>query len=90
MTRGADGQPLELPPGARLVLMSPDAVARRLAAVDADPERRWLLQQPRAVRCSFVEQVLDGPADRRAQERWLLLQRDAVRRSYVAEVLDTR
>jgi hypothetical protein len=82
------GDALNLPPGARMVLGSPDAVVHRLAAAERDPERRWLLSQPRAVRRSFVAQVLDGPADRRAQERWLLLAPDAVRRSYVAEVLD--
>ena len=89
MARPGDAQDLGLPRGARLALLAPDAVVRRLAAMDSDPERRWLLRQPRAVRASFVAAVLDGPADRRAQERWLLLQDDAVRRSFVEEVLDT-
>jgi hypothetical protein len=90
MRRPADADLLALPRGARLALLGPDSVVRRLAALESDPERRWLLCQPRAVRASFVEQVLDGPADRRAQERWLLLQDEAVRRSFVAEVLDRR
>ena len=88
MAAGGPPGDLGLPPGARLVLLAPAPVVRRLAAIETDPERRWLLSQPRAVRRSFVTEVLDGAGDRRAQERWLLLQDDAVRRSFVAEVLD--
>jgi hypothetical protein len=88
MAAGGPPGDLGLPPGARLVLLAPASVTRRLAMLDSDPERRWLLQQPREVRASFVAEVLDGAANRRAQERWLLLQDDAVRRSFVAEVLD--
>jgi hypothetical protein len=79
-----------LPPGARAVLLAPAAVARAIAQVDDDPERRWLLRQPREVRRSFVREVLDAGGGREAQERWLLLQPDAVRHSYVAEVVDRR
>ena len=82
------GDELVLPRGARWALLAPAPVVRSLAALESDPERRWLLQQPRAVRASFVAEVVDGPVGRRAQERWLLLQDDAVRRSFVAEVLD--
>jgi hypothetical protein len=72
----------------RAVLTGPDVIARTAARrVDA-PEQRWLLRQPRAVRCSFVEHVIDRPNDPRAAERWMLLAPPAVRRSYVAEVLD--
>jgi len=80
----------ELPPGARAVLLAPGAVARALAQVDDDPERRWMLRLPRDVRRSFVREVLDAGGGREAQERWLLLQSDAVRRSYVDEVLGRR
>ena len=92
MRRPGDGDPqdLDLPRGARMALLAPDAVVHRLAAIDPDPERRWLLGQPRAVRASFVAEVIDGAADRRAQERWLLLQDEAVRRSFVEQVLDGR
>jgi hypothetical protein len=79
---------LDLPRGARMALLAPDAVARRIAALDDDTERRWMLRLPRAVRCSFVEQVIDAGGGRQAQERWLLLADEATRRSYVAEVLD--
>ena len=82
------GDALVLPRGARWALLAPTPVVRRLAALESDPERRWLLEQPRAVRASFVAEVVDGPGDRRAQERWLLLQDDAVRHSFVADVLD--
>jgi hypothetical protein len=73
-----------------MALLAPDALTRTLAAVEVDPERRWLLSQPRAVRRTFVAEVIDRPDDPRADERWLLLQDDAVRRSYVEQVLDRR
>ena len=85
---GTPDDALVLPRGARWALLAPAAVVRRLALLESDPERRWLLCQPRAVRASFVAEVVDGPGDRRAQERWLLLQDDAVRRSFVDDVLD--
>jgi hypothetical protein len=53
------------------------------------PEQRWILCQPRAVRRSFVAEVVNREAeDPHAEERWMLLQDDAVRESYVREVLD--
>jgi hypothetical protein len=78
---------LSLPPGARKLLGAPDAVTRAIAAADGDPERRWLLRRPRAVRRSFVAEVIDSggrPAD---QRRWMLAQDDDTRESYVTEVL---
>jgi hypothetical protein len=72
----------------RAVLMGPDAIARAAARTVDQPEQRWMLRQPRAVRCSFLEQVIDRPGDPNAAERWMLLQADSVRRSYVTEVLD--
>ena len=71
----------------RAVLTGPDVIARTAARRVAAPEQRWLLRQPRAVRCSFVEKVVDQPGDPHAAERWMLLQKEAVRKSYVAEVL---
>jgi hypothetical protein len=72
----------------RAVLTGPDVIARTAARRIEAPEQRWLLRQPRAVRCSFVEDVIDRPDDPNAAERWMLLQKEAVRKSYVAEVLD--
>jgi hypothetical protein len=72
----------------RAVLTGPDVIARAAARRVEAREQQWLLRQPRAVRCSFVEEVLDGARGPDAAERWMLLQRDSVRRSYVAEVLD--
>jgi hypothetical protein len=72
----------------RAVLTTPDMIARTAARTVDAPEQRWLLRQPRAVRCSFVEEVIDRSGDARAAERWMLLQQEAVRNSYVAEVLD--
>jgi hypothetical protein len=77
--------PLALPAHARAVLTGPDLVARTLAATVRDPQRRWLLCRPRAVRRDFVVQVIDGHGD---QERWMLLQADAIRHSYVDDVLE--
>ena len=76
---------MDLPPGARAVLTGPDIVARALAARERDPQRRWLLRRPRAVRRDFLASVIDGGA---SEERWMLLQDDATRHSYVEEVLD--
>lgn len=72
----------------RAVLTGPDMLARAAAKTVEAPEQRWLLCQPKAVRCSFVEDVIDRPDDPNAAERWMLLQKEAVRRSYVREVLD--
>jgi hypothetical protein len=82
-----DDERLTLPPGARALLRAPDAIVRPLAAAESDPERRWLLQQPRSVRRSFVEEVLDRGGHTAHQRRWMLLQDDPVRLSYVADVL---
>ncbi len=49
-----------------------------------------MLRRPRAVRESYVREVLDAGEDARVQQRWLLTQPDEVRQSYVAEVLDGR
>ena len=76
---------VELPPGARAVLSGPDLVARALAGRERDPQRKWLLRRPKAVRRSFLETVIDGDS---SEERWMLLQDDETRHSYVAEVLD--
>jgi hypothetical protein len=72
----------------RAVLTGPDVIARTAARTVESAEQRWLLRQPRAVRCSFVEEVLGAGRGAAVAERWMLLQSDAVRRSYVSEVLD--
>jgi hypothetical protein len=71
----------------RSILLAPGPLARAAALGANTPEQRWMLVQPRAVRRSYVEQVLDRPADPDAQMRWMLGQPDAVRRSYVRDVL---
>jgi hypothetical protein len=72
----------------RAVLLGPDLVARTAAGQVRAAEQRWLLRQPRAVRRSFVEHVIDAGEDPNAAERWMLGQSDTVRASYVADVLD--
>jgi hypothetical protein len=75
---------MDLPPHARAVLSSPDFVARNLAGVERDAQRRWMLRRPRTVRRSYVSAVIDGAGD---EERWMLLQDDETRASYVTDVL---
>jgi hypothetical protein len=74
---------VELPPGARTVLSGPDLVARTLASRESDPQRKWLLRRPKAVRRSFLATVIDDGGD---EERWMLLADDATRSSYLDEV----
>jgi hypothetical protein len=71
----------------RAVLTGPDVIARTAARCVEAPEQRWLLRQPRAVRCSFVAEVIDRTDDHNAAERWMLLAPEPVRRSYVTDVL---
>src|SRR4051794_39182242 len=48
----------------RTVLLSPDFVARAAESATDDPQAKWLLGQPRAVRASYVHAVLDRRGDR--------------------------
>ena len=69
----------------RSILLAPDRVARAAARMATDRRQRWMLHQPRAVRASYVRDVLgQGP---QAEEVWMLRQGDGVRESYVREVL---
>lgn len=72
----------------RAVLLAPDRVARAAATRAPTPEERWMLRQPRAVRVSFVREVLVPDGNPNAEEIWMLRQPDAVRDSYVREVLE--
>jgi hypothetical protein len=76
---------IELPPGARAVLLGPDMVARALAGRERDPQRRWLLRRPREVRRSFLEEVIENGGH---EERWMLLADRETRASYVRDVLE--
>ena len=69
----------------RSILLAPDRVARAAARVAGDRRARWMLCQPRAVRASYVRDVMDRGGN--AEEVWMLRQADAVRESYVTEVL---
>jgi hypothetical protein len=71
----------------RSILLGPAALAKAATLGASTREQRWMLAQPRPVRRSYVEQVLDHPDDPNAQERWMLLQTDSVRHSYVRDVL---
>jgi hypothetical protein len=67
------------------VLTGPDFVARQIAARQGDPQQRWILRRPKAVRRSFLAEIVDGETP---EERWMLLQDDDTRLSYVSEVLE--
>jgi hypothetical protein len=71
----------------RSILLAPGPVARAAALGANTREQRWMLAQPREVRRSYVEAVLDAPGDLHAQMRWMLAQPDVVRHSYVRRVL---
>ncbi|MEA2450299.1 MAG: hypothetical protein QOG63_2231 [Thermoleophilaceae bacterium] len=73
---------------ARLVLRAPSFVRRAAARQARAPEEAWMLQQERAVRESFVREVVDRGGDPRLAEIWMLRQDEAIRDSYVREVLE--
>jgi DNA-binding TFAR19-related protein (PDSD5 family) len=73
---------------ARLVLRAPGFVRRAAASQAQDAQEAWMLGQPRAVRESFVREVLDRGADERLAEIWMLRQPSEVRESYVRDVLE--
>lgn len=74
----------------REVLLGPDVMARAAAIAVKGRAVRWMLGQPRAVRRSYVERVVDKPehlSEEDAQQRWMLAQEDPVRHSYIRDVL---
>lgn len=71
----------------RQVLTAPDVVARAAAAVAPDPEQRWMLKQPRALRRSYADEVLGRPDEEERAEAWMLQQPRKVRLSYLEEVV---
>ena len=73
---------------ARLVLRAPGFLRRAAASQAEEPEQRWMLAQPKAVRESYVREVLDRGGDERLAAIWMLRQSDAVRESYIAEILE--
>lgn len=70
----------------REMLLAPDFVARAAAALAPQPEQRWMLGQPLAVRRSYLGEVLERGGGEREQTVWMLRQPDAVRLSYVEQV----
>lgn len=73
---------------ARRVLLGPDLVARAVAGRARSPEEEWMLSQPRAVRRSYVREVVDRGGHARHSQIWMLRQRRDVRESYVRAVLE--
>ncbi|MEA2251200.1 MAG: hypothetical protein QOI62_565 [Solirubrobacteraceae bacterium] len=72
----------------RIVLLAPGPLARAAARLTRDPQQRWMLNQPSAVRRSYADEVLGRPDADRLGEIWMLRQDDTVRESYVREVLE--
>jgi hypothetical protein len=73
---------------ARLVLRAPRFIRRAAASQAREPVEAWMLGQDKAVRDSFIREVLNRGGDDRLAEIWMLRQPDAVRESYVREVLE--
>jgi hypothetical protein len=71
---------------AREILLAHDIVARAASLAAPRADQRWMLSQPRAVRVSYVREVLDRGGGEREQRIWMLRQSAAVRRSYLLEV----
>ena len=73
----------------RSALLAPDFIASAAAGATGDPQAKWLLNQPKPVRESYVNEVLDKEGDRDLlSTAWLLNQADDVRQSYVSDVID--
>jgi hypothetical protein len=72
----------------RSILLAPAPVARAAALAVRLPEQRWMLSQPREIRRSYAQEVLDHPDPARQQEIWMLLQPHTVRESFVSTVLE--
>ena len=70
----------------RELMLAPDLVARAASAAAKGRAEQWMLCQPRAVRRSYVLQVLDAGGGERLQRIWMLRQSTAVRESYLREV----
>ena len=75
----------------RSALLAPDFIAGTAAEATNDPQAKWLLNQPKSVRESYVHEVLDKKGDKDLlSQRWLLTQSDDVRESYVRDVVDPK
>jgi hypothetical protein len=73
---------------ARVALRAPGWIRRAAASQAKEPEEAWMLGQSKAVRASYVREVLDRGGDERLAEIWILRQPNDVRESYIAEVLE--
>jgi hypothetical protein len=71
----------------REVMLGPDFVARAASAATSGRAEQWMLRQPRAVRRSYVYQVIDKGDGELEQRIWMLRQPEAVRNSYLREVV---
>ena len=73
------------------MLLGPDVLSRAAASRTNLPEEQWMLRQGKAVRASYVREVLDkgGDVELRSQI-WMLGQSEQVRESYARDVLEPR
>ncbi len=73
------------------MLLGPDVLSRAAAGRVETREEAWMLRQTKAVRASYVREVVDvsGDDDLLAQI-WMLRQADDVRESYARDVLEPR
>ena len=73
---------------ARYVLRGPAFVRRAAASSARGRDEAWMLRQSRAVRDSYVREVLDRGGGAKLAEIWMLRQPDEVRESYIRDVLE--
>jgi hypothetical protein len=73
------------------VLLGPDVLSRAAASRTNLPEEQWMLRQSKAVRASYVREVLDKGGDVALRSQiWMLGQSEKVRESYARDVLEPR
>src|SRR5947209_13682285 len=77
-----------MPSAERQVLLAPDMVAKQAARLAPEPEQRWMLRQPRALRRAFAEEVFEREDEELRQQIWMLRQDDEVRESFIEHVLE--
>jgi hypothetical protein len=73
-----------------MVLRGPAFIRRAAASQARDPVESWMLRQSRAVRDSYIREVIDRGGDERLAEIWMLRQPEPVRESYIEEILEPK
>jgi hypothetical protein len=73
-----------------MVLRGPAFIRRAAASQARDPVEGWMLRQSRAVRDSYIREVIDRGGDEQLAEIWMLRQPKSVRESYIKDILEPK